>query len=374
MPNYSELIYWLALIYESDLKLNIVKPIIQQWCFAEQRPLAQLFEMSSLEWAARFGLADEDAERAARAHTKLPKQATVVAQWRSQNIEPLIRTDPRYPKRLIHRLPPAKQPLILWARGALNLLNEPCVSVLGSQPVDAATTALLDELMQTLVTERIGLVSGYGRGLDRTAFETMLTVDTGWAISVLPIGLSAFAKSISKLEPALAAEKIVLVSPFTPDTAYQEKLAEARNLLIDHLALALIIPQADDETQTRAKEALSRTLPVFVGMTDTAGNRLLLDQGAYLLTDAGEVVEMVQQSLIDDELIDSDEELPLTNVATASLATTQVSQPGPEESFNLRVEDVEPIDTDEALEILSLGGAVPEILRQRLKKTPKPKN
>jgi predicted Rossmann fold nucleotide-binding protein DprA/Smf involved in DNA uptake len=378
MTNYPELIYWLALTHASSLKLNLVKPIIQQWCFVERRPLAELFELSPLEWSTRFGLPDEDAERAVRTRDKLPQQAAVVDQWRSQKIEPLIRTDPRYPRRLVHTLPAAKQPLILWVRGALKLLHEPGVAVLGSQNPDAATGKLLDELLRTLLAENIGLVSGYGRGLDRVTFETMMTIAKGWSVTVLPMGLNAFAKSTSKLEEAVASGKVVLVSPFAPDIPFQDKLAEARNLLIDHLALALLIPQADEDnagdTKERAAAALSRGLPVFVGLTDTAGNRNLIDQGALLLTDPGEVVEMVQQAMIDDVLLD-EEEIPSAE-ATPAAPIPPSSAPAwldSHDDFALHGEEAEPIDSDEALEILSLGGNVPEILRQRLQKPDKDK-
>ncbi|MFN8456008.1 MAG: DNA-processing protein DprA [Anaerolineae bacterium] len=373
MQSYSELIYWLTLINQSGLKLNLVKPIIQQWCFTEQRPLAELFELSPLEWASRFGLADSEAEQASRAREKLAKQAAIVAQWQAQQIEPLIRTDPRYPKWLIHTLPAVKQPLILWARGAIERLNEPGVAVLGSQPPEAAAK-VMDEVMRTLLAEGISLVSGYGRGLDRATFEMMLTLENGWAITVLPMGLTAFAKSTSKLEAAIVANRIVLVSPFAPDTAYQDKLAEARNLLIDHLALALLIPQADDDSLARAKEALSRDVPVFVGLTDTAPNRALLDGGALLLTDAGEVVETVQQALIDDELLDDSAEPSLPQpISPASIPPAAILPPESSDSYALHTEEVEPLDSDEALDILSLGGNVPDILRERLEKAKKAK-
>ncbi|NJN94108.1 MAG: hypothetical protein HC875_08450 [Anaerolineales bacterium] len=376
MANYPELIYWLALLNESRLKLNLVKPIIQQWCFGENRSLADLFQLSPWEWSTRFGLSDEDANRAVAAAERLDKQAALVAQWQSQKIEPLIRTDPRYPKRLIATLPGAKQPLILWARGNLNLLNEPGVAVLGGQAPDEATTELIQEVMQTLAAEEINLVSGYGRGLDRATFETMLTIPDGHAVTVLPMGLSAFAKSTAKLEPAIAQGRVTLISPFAPDTPFQEKLAEARNLLIDHLALALLIPQPDDDAQVRGTAALERGQPVFVSLNDTAGNRTLIDGGAYLLTDAGEVVEMVQQAIIDTVFV---EEAPLPPIgqpaAAAPAPLVPLVTPAPaaaalssDADFSLPVEEVEPIDSEEALEILSLGGNVPEILRQRLKK------
>jgi predicted Rossmann fold nucleotide-binding protein DprA/Smf involved in DNA uptake len=370
MADYPELIYWLALINESNLKLNLVKPIIQQWCFGEGRSLADLFDLSPWEWSTRFGLADNEANRAVAARDKLSKQAAIVAQWQARQIELLIRTDPRYPKRLIRTLPPAKQPLLLWVRGALNLLNEPGVAVLGGQTPDEATTKLINELMRTLVSEEIGLISGYGRGLDRATFEAMLATQGGRAVTVLPLGLSAFAKSTTKLDEAVAAGRVVLVSPFAPDTPFQEKLAEARNLIIDHLALALITPQTDEDSQARAGAALERGLPVFVGLTDTAGNRALIDAGAYLLTDAGEVVEMVQQAMIDAALLAETDESPseLSALTPAPLSSAASSVEA-DDDYNLPVEALEPIDSDEALEILSLGGNVPEILRKRLKKS-----
>ncbi|MDX1523325.1 MAG: hypothetical protein R3264_17000, partial [Anaerolineae bacterium] len=125
MSTYSEAHYWLALINESNLKLNIIKPIIQRWCLVDNRPLAEIFSLSPLEWATMFGLEDAEVEQVLAAQQKLERQAGLVKQWQAEGIEPLIRTDPRYPKRLIHALAPAQQPLVLWARGTLSLLDEP---------------------------------------------------------------------------------------------------------------------------------------------------------------------------------------------------------------------------------------------------------
>jgi predicted Rossmann fold nucleotide-binding protein DprA/Smf involved in DNA uptake len=370
MADYPELIYWLTLINESDLKLNLVKPIIQQWCFAERRSLAELFDMSPLEWSARFGLPDKEAERAARARNKLPQAAAAVVQWQAQRIEPLIRTDPRYPQRLVNTLAPAKQPLVLWARGNLGWLNEPAIAVLGGQTPDDPTQKLIGELMRVLAAEGIGLVSGYGRGLDRATFEVMLATPNGHAITVLPMGLNAFAKTTTKLDAAAAAGQVVLVSPFAPQTAFQEKLAEARNLLIDHLALALLILHTDDESLARGSDALDRDLPIFVGMTDTTGNRTLIDQGALLFTDPGEVVEAVQQAVIDAALLEAPDNFSGPVSAALSLGSTPTTSPvSQDDDFDLHLADYEPIDGDEALDILSISGNVPEILRRRLQKS-----
>lgn len=370
MATYTETVYWLTLIYESGLKLNLIKPLIQRWCLMEKHLLTELFNLPAEDWMAMFGLAEKEAGQALLARDKLARQAEVLGHWQAQGIETLTRTDPRYPQRLAVTLPPSAQPLILWARGALSLLHEPGVAMLGSQEPDGSTTNLIRELVQALVAEGVGLVSGYGRGLDRATFEAITTTAAGHAVAVLPMGLSAFAKTTHKLDQLVEAGRVVLVTPFSPDTPFQEKLAEARNLLIDHMALVLLIPQADDDSLQRASAALGRGIPIFVGLTDTANNRALIEQGALLLTDAGEVVELVQQAIIDAVLLEPANEEgaagPLPVPASPSPLPSTPLSVDTDNDFALRTDDVEPIDSDEALEILSMGGKVPDVLRKRL--------
>jgi DNA processing protein len=365
MPPYQEAVYWLTLINESGLKLSRIKPIIQRWRVVEQRSLAELFEMTPLDWSTTFGLPVAEAQGVETMGPKLEKQAAILARWQAQGIETLTRLDPRYPNRLANALALAQQPLLLWAQGAFELLNRPGVAMLGSQePDDDSAAELIEELMRALVSEEINLVSGYSRGLDRATFETMLTTAGGRAITVLPMGLAAFAETTSKLSPAVESGQIALVSPFAPETPFQENLADARNMLIDHLALALLIPHADDAAQARATAALERGMPVFVGVNDTAAHRDLIEKGALLLTDAGEVVELVQQAIIDAALQESTEEVPPVSPLATSIPVQVTSDST--EDYALRIEEVEPIDSDEALEILSLGGEIPDVLRQRL--------
>lgn len=367
MADYAEAVYWLALINESGLKLNLVKSIIQRWCVVEKRAVADLFDLSPLEWSTTFGLADDKAEWTAKVGDELARQAKALTQWQAQGLELLIRTDPRYPQRLAHTLSPAAQPLLLWGQGDLSLLNEPTVAVLGEKSLDEPAANFENELMQVLVSEEIGLVSGYGRGLDRTTFERMLATEGGRAIAIIPMGLSAFAKTTSKFEAVTKGGRVALVSPFAPNTPFDERFAEARNLLIDYLALVLLVLDPSADAQNRAGAALERGLPVLVRPSDTAANRSLIDQGALLLTDTGEVVEMVQQAMIDDTMLEQAEE-EIVDAPTPSISVPLIS-PDSTDDYALRTEEVEPIDRQEALGILSMGGEVPEILRRRLEKS-----
>ena len=239
--------------------------------------------------------------------------------------------------------------------------------MLGQKDPDPATLTFIEEVISALETAEIGLISGYGRGLDRVTFEMMLATQDGYAVTILPIGLKTMAKTTSKLEAAVQTGRVLLASPFSPETVYQERLAEARNMLIDYLTLALLIPESDETSQDRAMAALSRSLPVFV-KANTTGNRDLIDHGALLLTDPGEVIDWVQQAVIDMALQDDDDEAEDLSAAPLT-ATAPADHPIADDDYALRSEDIPPLDSDEALAILSMGGDIPEILRQRLQRS-----
>jgi predicted Rossmann fold nucleotide-binding protein DprA/Smf involved in DNA uptake len=370
MSDYPEAVYWLTLIQKSGLKLNILKPIITRWCLTDRRTLAEIFTLSPLELTTTFGLVDADAEAILAATRQLPAMAATLTQWQANGIDTLIRTDTRYPKRLTRTLAPAKQPLVLWAKGNLRLLNRPAVTIMGQNSPDPVQTAFITELIAALEADEIGLICGYSRGLDRSAYELITATAAGFAIIFLPMGLTAFAQTTTRLDDSIKAGRTLLVSPFPPETAYNEKLAEARNTLIDHLALALLIPDSDEESQARGLAALERGLPVLV-KANTAHNRDLLAKEALLLTDPGEVLEWVQQVLVDEVLLEdeeADESTREEQVAAPLAATAPTEAELSHEDYSLRAEEIPPIDSAEALELLSLGGEIPPILRERLLK------
>jgi predicted Rossmann fold nucleotide-binding protein DprA/Smf involved in DNA uptake len=366
MVDYAEVVYWLTALNASGLKLNLLKPIILRWCLGENRSLAELFKLSTLEFTTTFGLSESDAEQFLGAEAQVPHQAEMLAEWQSQGLVPIIRTDASYPKRFANYLAPIAQPLVLWSKGKLALLNQPGVTILGQQGDDPSTATFIRDLVAVLEQDGIGLIGGYSRGLDRETFELMLRTPAGFGVAMLPMGLSAFLSTTPKLDETIDDGRALVISPFAPDTAFDEKLAQARNLLIDHLALALLIPHSDEEAITRATVALERGLPVLI-KEDTAGNRELLKRGALLLTDTGEVIDWVQQALVDDAMQEMPPETPSGELAAAPLTVTaQTSPDDSDDDYRLRVEEVPPLDSEEAIDLLSLGGEIPEVLRKRL--------
>jgi predicted Rossmann fold nucleotide-binding protein DprA/Smf involved in DNA uptake len=363
--NHNEAAYWLALINHSGLKLAQIKPIAQQWHLMEGKSIAALFNLSATELSVRFSLTEAQAQGLLKAADSHAAQVNLIKTWQAQGIELITLSHPHFPGRLIYALPPKQQPLLLWARGSTQALLEPTVTFLGKPEPEPETIAFVNDLLPILVSENMGVVSGYGKGLDRIAFEGILENNEGQAMAVLPMGLAAFAKLTQKLDQPVSEGRAVLLSPFPPDVPFKDNLAEARNLLVDSLALALLVPQVDTDSQPRAEAALERGMPVLVNVTDSPENRALIDKGAILMTDPGEVIDMVQQAIIDDALQAELAQTPASEAAPPIKAGGSPMLDG-EDDYALGNEPVDPLAADEALDILSSMGAVPDSLRERL--------
>ncbi len=349
----TDLPYWLTLINDSRLSLTRVKPIIQQWCATESRPLAELFSLSPLEWMTTFGLSEAEADPLIDLSDKVAAQAQALQIWHDMGIEPVTFLDPRYPQRLKQSLPPTQQPLILWTQGATHLLNEPSVALFDHQ-VDLSDT--VEGVLETLETAEIGLVNGYTRGFERAAFDKMTQLSDGRAMAILPLGLAAFHETTTKLTRAKGSQRILLVSPFAPQTPFQPKFGEGCKRLVDHLATVLLLLQPDDALRQRAQAAIAAGLTLFVEATNEDA-AALLEQGALSLTDPSELVEMVQQAVIDSAM----------NEATGAPQSATASESA--EPYTLPVDaPLEPIETDEAIDLLSQNGNLPPVLRERLQR------
>ncbi len=362
----SEAAYWLALLNAGELKLSTIKPVAQQWYLMEGKPIAELFNLSVAEVSLHFNVAENVAEKILKTVDTYQRQLKIIEQWKQQGVEVLPLSHPNYPTRLLYTLPPRQQPLVLWAKGNLKLLAEPTVTVLGNPDPVAETVESIQNLVSVLVEEEIGMVSGYGKGLDRLAFETMLATPNGFGVAILPLGLATFVRLTQKLNAPVAAGKTVLLSPFAPDTAYQESFSAARNLLVDSLAMVLLVPQIDQTALPRAKAGLERGMPVLVGKTDTPENRELIAAGAFLMTDPAEVVELVQQAVIDNAMQSQIAQKPAVEEAPPPPPKSSHNLLNDTDDYALGKEVAEPLSPDRTMTILSAGGTVPNSLRARL--------
>ena len=96
---------------------------------------------------------------------------------------PITRISEHYPHHLRIRLG-LDSPGVLWARGDVNLLEEPMVSLVGSRELEEGNWKFAAEVGRQAALQGYVLVSGNARGADRTAQESCLDAG-GKVISVV---------------------------------------------------------------------------------------------------------------------------------------------------------------------------------------------
>ncbi len=210
--------------------------------------------------------------------------ATEVERWASRAIWVAGIDDPGYPSRWRERLG-HRAPLLAWGVGPSALLDAGGLAIVGSRDAGPETLAHAQRTGMDCAGAGIPVVSGGARGVDRSAMLGALEAG-GKAVGVLPCALWQAAIR-ADWRPHLAAENLVLVSPWPPQVSFQAWRAMQRNRLVYALADAALVVETGLErggTWSGAVEQLEklRLVPVYARKParPSAGITALLRRGA----------------------------------------------------------------------------------------------
>lgn len=212
--------------------------------------------------------------------------ALALERWNRGGLWVISRGDVEFPKRLKRHLKHAAPPL-LYGAGRKDLLDIGGLAIIGSR--DAAESAL--EFTRDVATqcahEGLGVISGGARGVDAAAMQGA-TDAGGYSIGVLANDL--LKASVSRQNRmGLQDGRLVLVSPFYPEAAFNAGNAMGRNKYIYALSdRALVIDSAlgSGGTWTGALEVLNQEWVTLYVRTPSQGqgNAALIEKGAYPFT------------------------------------------------------------------------------------------
>jgi DNA processing protein len=208
---------------------------------------------------------------------------------------PLFTIEPGYPAMLARIDAP---PPMLYVKGRLELLNKPAVAIVGSRQCSAAGVQLARRFGNDLGAAGLIVVSGLARGIDRAAHDASLASGT---IAVLAGGIDwVYPREHADLQRTIG-ERGCLVTDRPPGFNPREKDFPRRNRFIAGLAYGVIIIEAAlrSGTLTTARYAndLGREVFALPGHPldpRAEGTNRLLKQGATLVTEPGEVIEILQ--------------------------------------------------------------------------------
>lgn len=155
---------------------------------------------------------------------------------RRKDCVPLTRISEGYPLILRQRLA-LESPGVLWAKGDLELLNNPKIALVGSRDLNEANAAFAREVGEQAAKQGYTLVSGNARGADRTAQEACLQA-----------GGSVIVVVADSLLQQKELDRVLYLSEDDYDQAFSAQRALSRNRIIHALAEMTFVAQSSYQT------------------------------------------------------------------------------------------------------------------------------
>lgn len=201
----------------------------------------------------------------------------------------LLRSDPRYPPRLLG-LPTPPEPL--WWEGDVSLLSREGIAIVGTRRMTAYGERVARELATAVAVAGLVVVSGLAQGIDSAAHAAALDA-RGDTVAVLGEGLAAFDPHgrRRRIAARLRAHGC-LVSQYEPLFPAQGWMFAKRNATIAALARAVVVVEAPHGSGAliTAADALALGRAVYavpgpLGSAASAGaNQLIASGRAHVLT------------------------------------------------------------------------------------------
>ena len=222
--------------------------------------LDEIMAMSEDLLVQTFGLKPDLAEEIAAPKAQLDDLASQIAEFGAQA---LVFGQPPYPSALEQRLG-AQAPPLLFAWGALDLLDQPTLGVSGARNASELSVQAVYDLAGEAARDGIVVVSGYAGGVDSAAHLGAVEAG-GRTIAVLPLGILNF-QSRASLRPHFSSDNSLVLSQFPPRLGWHAHNAMARNGAICALsnAILLVEPGKSGGTMDTGREALRHGMPLFL--------------------------------------------------------------------------------------------------------------
>lgn len=194
---------------------------------------------------------------------------------------------PEYPERLKEIYDP---PPVLWVRGAVNLLAQTSIAIVGTRHPSPYGAGIAEMLARDLAARRLLVVSGMARGIDTCAHKGALAARTPTA-AVWGTGIDViYPKENKKLAEEIVATGGVIISEVPVGTFPAPQNFPRRNRIISGLSLGVLVVEAGENSGTRVTARCAaeqnRDLYAVPGNVTNKGSwtpNTLIKQGAKLV-------------------------------------------------------------------------------------------
>lgn len=211
----------------------------------------------------------------------------------------LTAVDAEYPRRL-KEVP--GHPLVLYVKGAVDVLNRPAVALVGTRRATAYGRGVANQMAADLSAAGWMVLSGLAEGIDAEAHRGVLSAD-GVTVGVLGSALDRFFPESNR---ALAREMVekggAVVSQFPFGRPPDRETFPIRNHVVAALASGVVAVEAPLKSGTLITTGIAADLgrtvmavPARVDNRMSSGCLKLIREGALLVRNADDVLEALNE-------------------------------------------------------------------------------
>jgi len=208
-------------------------------------------------------------------------------------------------------------PVLLFARGALDCLNRPCVAVVGTRSPSLYGSDTARDLSGALARAGFTVVSGLARGIDSLAHAAALD-NGGLTAAVLGSGVdNLYPPENEPLVERMLEHGSVVLSEYPLGTPPDGRNFPRRNRIISGLSRGVLVVEAGERSGAliTAEYALDQGREVFAVPGDVArglshGTNRLIKQGATLVQSVDDILEELGGAPLPGRQGDGQPELP----------------------------------------------------------------
>lgn len=289
-----ELQYWIALSYIPGFHPRHFFRLLQYFHSGERIFHASLKELSALHLSASF------VERFTTARKAIsPLQC--LASLKEHALSATTFNDPSYPQLLRHISDP---PFLLYYKGMLQILQQPCISIVGTRKATRYGEQALAKILPPLAAQGITIVSGLALGIDTLA-HAMTLAQHGHTAAVIGSGLQRlYPRQNETLATKITENGGVLVSEFSPFTEPHPSFFPQRNRIIAGLCAGTLVVEAGEKSGAlitahyaieSGREVMA--IPGSLFQAQSRGCIRLIKEGAVPITSAQDVLETLHLPL-----------------------------------------------------------------------------
>ena len=206
----------------------------------------------------------------------------------------LTLADAEYPRRLLDTADP---PSLLYVKGRPELLNRPCIAVVGSRNATPQGNANAEAFARALSQAGLAIVSGLALGIDAAAHGGGLAGGSS-TIAVIGTGCDRVYPARNRELAQRIANDGVIVSEFPLGTPPLKENFPRRNRIISGLALGCLVVEAAERSGSLITARLAGeqgrdvfAIPGSIHSPLTKGCHKLIKQGAKLVDDARDILD-----------------------------------------------------------------------------------